>query len=236
MTLLGTPTMTVEEYARHYDMALLAPDVTETAIREAAQQAVDTKVYGFVFNPCWTKIVVDILDGSDVVAGACISFPYGTMTSTMKSREIAEALEQGAGGIDMVTNIGAVKENGFDLVRAEVADLARQCRAAGADSKLIFEVGFLTDDAIATLTKICCDEGITYVKTATGSQAFPTESQVRIMKQNMTGDTKLKVSGVPRTFTLAASLWMLDMGVDLIGTRSAPGLVAEYRTWLASRS
>ena len=117
-----------------------------------------------------------------------------------------------------------------------MAELARQCRAAGADSKVIFEVGFLTDDQIATLTRICCDEGITYVKTATGSQAFPTDAQVDLMLANLTGDTKLKVSGVPRTFTLAASLWMLDRGVDLIGTRSAPALVAQYRAWLAARS
>lgn len=236
MSFLKTPEMTVQEYAMHYDMAVLAPDVTEPAIREGAELAVKTGVYGFVFNPCWTKTVVDIVKGSHVVAGACISFPYGTMTSTMKSREIAEALEQGAGGIDMVTNIGATKDGNYDLVRAEVADLAKQCRDAKADSKLIFEVGFLTDEQIAMLTKICCDEGITYVKTATGSQAFPTEQQVKVMKDNMTGATKLKVSGVPRTFTLAASLWMIGMGVDLIGTRSAPKLVNEYAAWLGSRS
>lgn len=236
MTLLGVPAMTPEEYATHYDMALLAPDVTESAIREAAQQAVDTGVYGFVFNPCWTTTVVGMFEDTGVVPCACISFPYGTMTSTMKARETAEALEQGARGIDLVTNVGANKGGNLDLVRAEVAELARQCRAAGADSKVIFEVGFLTDDQIATLTRICCDEGITYVKTATGSQAFPTDAQVDLMLANLTGDTKLKVSGVPRTFTLAASLWMLDRGVDLIGTRSAPALVAQYRAWLAARS
>lgn len=232
---MDTPTMTVPEYAKHYDMALLAPDVTETDIRTAAQQAAAAEVYGFVFNPCWTRIVVETLQGSDVVPGACISFPYGTMTSTMKAKETEEALAQGARGIDMVVNIGAAKEDNYELVRAEVAVLAGQCRDADADSKLIFEVGFLTDDCIATLTKICCDEGITYVKTATGSQAFPTEKQVKIMKDNMSGSTKLKVSGVPRTFTLAASLWMIDMGVDLIGTRSAPKLINEYQSWLATR-
>lgn len=220
-----------EQYAKHFDMALLAPDTTETQIREAAQQARDAGVYGFVFNPCWTDIVVDILDGSDVVPGACISFPYGTMTSEMKSKETEDALARGAKGIDLVTNIGAVKEGNFDLVRAEIAELVRQCNAAGADSKVIFEVGFLSDEAIATLTKICCEEGLTYVKTATGTQAFPTDRQVAIMKENMSGDTKLKVSGVPRTFTLAASLWMIDMGVDLIGTRSAPKLIQEFTDW-----
>ena len=236
MSLPDKPERTPEEYAKHYDMALLAPDVTEPAIREAVKQAIDTNVYGFVFNPCWTEIVVDMLTGTDVVPAACISFPYGTMTSTMKARETAEALAQGARGIDLVTNIGANKDGNLPLVRAEVAELARQCREVGADSKVIFEVGFLADESIAALTKICCDEGVSYVKTATGTQAFPTDRQVQVMKDNMSGDTKLKVSGVPRTFTLAATLWMLDMGVDLIGTRSAPSLVAQYRDWLAART
>lgn len=219
------------EYAKHYDMALLGPDTTETQIREAAQQAVDTGVYGFVFNPCWTEVVVDIVKDSDVVPGACISFPYGTMTSAMKSKETEDSLARGARGIDLVTNIGAVKEQNFDLVRAEIADLVRQCDAVRADSKVIFEVGFLTDELIAELTKICCEEGLTYVKTATGTQEFPTDRQIQIMKDNLSGDTKLKVSGVPRTFTLAASLWMIDMGVDLIGTRSAPKLVQQFDDW-----
>ena len=109
------------------------------------------------------------------------------------------------------------------------------CREAKADSKLIFEVGFLTDEEIATLTKICCEHGISYVKTATGSQAFPDMNQVQIMKDNLFGDTKIKVSGVPRTFTLAAAIHMFEkMGVSLIGTRSAGKLVEEYKSYLAT--
>ena len=74
-----------------------------------------------------------------------------------------------------------------------------------------------------------------YVKTATGSQAFPDMNQVQIMKDNLFGDTKIKVSGVPRTFTLAAAIHMFEkMGVSLIGTRSAGKLVEEYKNYLAT--
>ena len=119
------------------------------------------------------------------------------------------------------------------LGQAEVKTFADMCREAKADSKLIFEVGFLTDEEIATLTKICCEHGITYVKTATGSQAFPDMHQVQIMKANLSGDTKIKVSGVPRTFTLAAALFMFEhLGVSLIGTRSAGKIVDQYKDYL----
>ena len=101
------------------------------------------------------------------------------------------------------------------------------------DSKLIFEVGFLSDEDIATLTKICCEYGISYVKTATGSQAFPDMHQVQIMRANLSGDTKIKVSGVPRTFTLADAMFMFEhLGVSLIGTRSAGKLVDQYAEYL----
>lgn len=135
----------------------------------------------------------------------------------------------------MVINIGALKDGNLSLVRNEVKTFADMCRDAGADSKLIFEVGFLNDEEIATLTKICCECGITYVKTATGSQAFPDMRHVQIMRENLSGATKIKVSGVPRTFTLAAAIYMFDhMGVSLIGTRSAGLLVEQYKQHLES--
>ena len=103
-------------------------------------------------------------------------------------------------------------------------------------TKLIFEVAFLTDEEIATLTKICCECGVTYVKTATGSQAFPDVNQVKIMKANLSGNTKIKVSGVPRTFTLQAALYLFnELGVSLVGTRSAGKLVEEYEKYLQEK-
>ena len=99
--------------------------------------------------------------------------------------------------------------------------------------KIVILSLFLTDEEIAKLTQICCECGVTYVKTATGSQAFPTEHQVRIMKENLSGNTKIKVSGVPRTFTMSAALYMFEhLGVSLCGTRSAGRLVQEYSDYL----
>ena len=77
-----------------------------------------------------------------------------------------------------------------------------------------------------------------YVKTATGSEGFPTEAQVAIMRANITNpNTKLKVSGVPRTFTMPATLWMIEkLGVSLIGTRSAAKLVAQYAAYIGAEA
>ena len=178
-------------------------------------------------------MVADVLKGSDVRVGTAISFPYGCTSTAMKFAEIEEGLELGATAVDMVVNIGAVHDGNYSLVEKELVGLVDRCKDK-AITKLIFEVGFLTDEQIADLTKLCCEVGIDYVKTATGSEAFPSEHQIRIMKENLSGDkTKLKVSGVPRTFTMPATLWMIEkLGVSLIGTRSAARLVKEYEEYL----
>ena len=225
--------LTVNEFAKHLDLALLAPNVQEQAIIEACNTAAKYQVNCVNVTSCWIDTAKKALEGSGVGYSAVIGFPYGTAISKVKYLELEEMLKVGCSACDMVINVGALKDGNLALVHDEVKTFADMCREAKADSKLIFEVGFLTDEEIATLTKICCEHGITYVKTATGSQAFPDMNQVQIMKDNLSGDTKIKVSGVPRTFTLAAAMHMFEkMGVSLIGTRSAGKLVEEYKAYL----
>ncbi|WP_311777323.1 deoxyribose-phosphate aldolase [Trueperella abortisuis] len=225
--------LTVPQYANHFDMALHLQSATEDDIRKHAQTARDTGVAACYTNSFWTPVVRDVLKGSDVRVGTAISFPYGCTSTAMKFAEIEEGLELGATAVDMVVNIGAVHDGNYSLVEKELVGLVDRCKDK-AITKLIFEVGFLTDEQIADLTKLCCEVGIDYVKTATGSEAFPSEHQIRVMKENLSGDkTKLKVSGVPRTFTMPATLWMIEkLGVSLIGTRSAARLVKEYEEYL----
>lgn len=227
--------LTINEFAKHFDLALLAPNAQAADIVTACHTAIQYQVNSVNVNSCWAKLVKQELSGSGVGPSAVIGFPYGTAISKVKYLELEEMLNLGCTACDMVINIGALKDGNLSLVNEEVKTFADLCRAANADSKLIFEVGFLSDQEIATLTKICCQHGITYVKTATGSQAFPDMKHVQIMRENLSGDTKIKVSGVPRTFTLAAALFMFDsMGVSLIGTRSAGVLVEEYKAYLAT--
>jgi deoxyribose-phosphate aldolase len=226
-------TMTVAEYAKHLDMALHLQDSTEDTIRAHAQTARDAGVASCYTNSFWTPVVVEVLTGSDVHAGTAISFPYGCTSTAMKFAEIDEGLALGATAVDMVLNIGAFRDKNYSLVESEIVGLVERTKGR-ALSKLIYEVCYLTDDEIATLTKMCSDAGIDYVKTATGSQGFPTEHQIQIMRENISNPhTKLKVSGVPRTFSLAATLWMFEhLGVDLVGTRSAAKLAAQYAEFL----
>lgn len=225
--------LSVAEFAKHFDMALHLQSSTEQDIREHARGAREANVAACYTNSYWTPVVAEELAGSDVHVGTAISFPYGATSTAMKFAEIDEGLELGATAVDMVLNIGALRDKNYGLVETEIAGLVERCEGK-ALSKLIYEVCYLTDDEIATLTKMCSDAGIDYVKTATGSQGFPTEAQVKIMRDNITNPkTLLKVSGVPRTFSMPAALWAIDkLGVSLIGTRSAAKIVEQYADYI----
>jgi deoxyribose-phosphate aldolase len=221
--------LSVSEYAKKFDMAVLAQDTTESVIRTGCERARDYRVAAYYTTPTWTPLVAEVLRGSDVHVGVALAFPYGTQTTRTKEAEINEALEVGGTALDMVINIGALKSGDLALVEREIAMLADLARDGGALSKVIIEVGFLTEEEIRTATRMGVDHGVDHVKTATGSAVLPDVRHLEVMTSALGGRTRLKLSGVPRTFALAATLWMLDMGVDLIGTRSAPDLVDQYR-------
>jgi len=224
---------TVEQYAKVFDMAVLKQDTQEDAIREACATARDYNLAAMYTTPCWSRIVADALKGSDVRAGVAVGFPYGTNTSRAKFAEIEETLGLGCSAMDMVVNIGALKDKNYQLVKDEISTLVNLC-GDQALSKVIYEVCFLTDDEITALTEICVELGVDYVKTSTGSEGLPDVHHLEVMRAGIAGSpTKLKLSGVPRQFTLAATLWMIDMGVELIGTRSAAALVDQYREHLS---
>jgi deoxyribose-phosphate aldolase len=237
VTVAGSSSpLTPAEYAQHLDMAMHRQSLTESEVRASAAEARAAGVAAFYTNSYWVPVVADALDGCDVRVGTAIAFPYGAAPTRVKLAEIDAGLQDGATAVDMVVNIGALRDRDLSLVATELAELRRRC-ADRALSKVIFEVGFLSDEEIVLLTELCCEAGVDYVKTATGTEAFPTEAQVRLMLEHTAGTpTQVKVSGLPRTFTLAASLWMLELGVDLMGTRSAAALVRQYAEQLAQSS
>lgn len=225
---LPSARLTPAEYAKHLDMAMHLQSLTETDIRSAAARAREAGVAAFYTNSYWISTVADVLAGCDVRVGSAIAFPYGAVSTAVKLAEIDDSLAAGSTAVDMVVNIGALRDKDYGLIETEIAALRDRC-AGTAITKLIFEVGFLTNDEIVTLTKLCVDGGLDFVKTSTGTQAFPTDAQVDLMLEHTAGTaTRVKVSGLPRTFTLAATLWMIDRGVELMGTRSAATLVEQY--------
>lgn len=223
--------LTKEQFGNQFDLALLSQNLQQADIDQGVKDAAKYNVRSMNVQPCWVAYANDQFEAMDtpVRASAVAAFPHGANTTVGKLREVEEMIGARASAVDMVTNIGAVLDGRWDHLREETKAFADMCREANVVSKLILEVGFLNLEQIGRLTQIICETGVDYAKTATGTQAFPDMPQVQAMQDNLSGATKIKVSGVPRTFALAAAMFIFEnFDCDLIGTRSAGKITDAY--------
>ena len=141
----------------------------------------------------------------------------------MKAFEAQDAVRRGATALDMVMNVGALKDGHYDVVLEELKDFVKAAEASV--TKAILEVGFLSDEEIATGCKLIAEAGVQFAKTSTGQFEGPSLEQVLVMKDTLTGtDVKLKVAGVKFPRPQNAYVFLMA-GVDRIGTRDAPAIV-----------
>ncbi|TFG81188.1 MAG: deoxyribose-phosphate aldolase [Erysipelotrichales bacterium] len=207
-----------------FDHSVLPKQTTEKEIREGCKEAIKYNCAAFYSaNPYYTPVVVEELKGTDILIGCGIGFPFGSQPSAVKAFETRYAVEQGCTVVDMVMNVGAMKDKNFDVIRQELKDFKE---AAGkAITKVILEVCYLTDEEIALGAKMVAEAGIDYCKTSSGQFEGPTMQQFLIMKKALEGTpVRLKVSGVK--FPRPQNAWCFIMaGAELIGTRSAPEII-----------
>ena len=158
-----------------------------------------------------------------IAVGLLIGFPLGAMTSEAKAFECRDAIEKGADEIDMVINIGGVKDGDHDGV---VRDIKMVREAAGAHTlKVIIETCLLSDEEKVFACKACMEAGADFVKTSTGfSTSGATVEDVRLMKQTVGDVCQVKAAGGVRSFDDLKA--MIEAGADRIGTSSGVALLA----------
>ncbi len=219
--------MTKKEVGKCFDYALLPKTLTEAEIREGCREAIKYNCKAFCFSSSyWTPVVKEELEGTDLLIGAGISFPFGQQTSAVKAFETEEAVKMGATVLDNCMNVGNMKEKKYDAIKQEFKDYV--AAAQGVLTKMIIETCFLTDDEIRIACELANETGIDYVKSSTGQFEGPTMDQVMVMIDTLKGtDTKVKVSGVkfPRPQNAYA---FLRAGADLIGTRAAADIIDHF--------
>ena len=207
-----------------FDHSVLPKNTTEEDIRKGCREAVAYNCAAFYSaSPYWTPVVVEVLAGSDVHVACGLDFPFGVSSARMKGLETEEAVKAGCTALDIVMNIGALKDKNYKEVKAGLD--AFVTAAQGNITKCIMDVNFLTDDEIATACKLIAEAGIDYAKTSTGQFEGPSMDQFLIMKETLKDtDIKLKVAGVkfPRPQNAYA---FLMAGADLIGTRAAIAII-----------
>lgn len=209
-------------YNKMIDHTVLKADTPLETVKRICDEAME---YGFAsvcINPCHVAYCADYLKDSDVNVCTVIGFPLGANTSAVKAFETKDAIANGADEIDMVMNIGALKDKNYDLVRDDVKAVVEA--AHGTLVKVILETCLLTEDEIKKACELCVEAKADYVKTSTGfSTRGATIEDVRIMKEAVHGKAKVKAAGGVRTPEDMVKI--VAAGADRIGTSAGCSLV-----------
>ena len=209
-------------YNKMIDHTVLKADTPLETVKKICDEAME---YGFAsvcINPCHVAYCADYLKDSDVNVCTVIGFPLGANTSSVKAFETKDAIANGADEIDMVMNIGALKDKNYDLVRDDVKAVVEA--ANGTLVKVILETCLLTEDEIKKACELCVEAKADYVKTSTGfSTRGATIEDVRIMKEAVHGKAKVKAAGGVRTPEDMVKI--VAAGADRIGTSAGCSLV-----------
>ena len=209
-------------YNKMIDHTVLKADTPLETVKRICDEAME---YGFAsvcINPCHVAYCADYLKDSDVNVCTVIGFPLGANTSAVKAFETKDAIANGADEIDMVMNIGALKDKNYELVRNDVKAVVEA--ANGTLVKVILETCLLTEDEIKKACELCVEAKADYVKTSTGfSTRGATIEDVQIMKAAVQGKAKVKAAGGVRTHEDMVKI--VEAGADRIGTSAGCSLV-----------
>lgn len=216
----------MKDLASLIDHTLLKPDTTKEEIEKICKEAKKYKFASVCINPYYVELVSKNLKGTGVSTTCVIDFPLGQGTSEMKKIETREAINLGAEEIDMVINIGALKDGHLDIVRKDIINVVTEAR--GRIVKVIIETCLLTKDEKILACKIAKDCGADFVKTSTGfSRGGATIEDVKLMKSIVGEDMGVKASGGVRTLKDAKAL--IQAGASRIGASSSVDIIRQEK-------
>ncbi|MFP4687875.1 MAG: deoxyribose-phosphate aldolase [bacterium] len=211
------------EVAGYIDHTMLNPDVTRDEIVQLCEEARD---YGFAsvcINPSWVSLCNDLLRGTDVKVCTVIGFPLGATTTATKVQETREAIANGADEIDMVMNVGALKEGDTEFVRRDIAAVKEA--TGNRVLKVILETGLLSDSQKAEACRLCKEAGADFVKTSTGfGPGGAKMNDIALMRRIVGGEMGVKASGGVHNFQEAVD--MISAGASRIGASAGVAIVS----------
>ncbi len=213
--------MDVKEILRHVDHTLLLQPSTWAEIRQICDDAVKYGTASVCIPPCYVKEAADYL-GDKMAVCTVIGFPNGNVTTAVKEFETRDAIANGAVEIDMVINIGWLRDKRYDLVENEI----RTLKAACGDKilKVIIETCLLTEEEKIKMCELVTSAGADYIKTSTGfSKGGATFADVELFAKHVGPNVKIKAAGGISSLDDAEKF--LALGADRLGTSRIVKLV-----------
>lgn len=204
--------MKIQEYIDH---TLLKPEARLDEIIKMCNEAKEYKFASVCVNPYYASVVSNELKDSGVKTCVVIGFPLGANTKNVKAFEAEEAVKNGAEEVDMVINIGALKDKKYDYVKEDIEAVVNAVKGK-AHVKVIIECCLLTDEEKVIACEISKEAGADFVKTSTGfSTGGAVADDVELMRKTVGGHIGVKASGGIRDYKTAKA--MLEAGANRIG-------------------
>ena len=206
--------MDVKEILKHVDHTLLLQPSTWEEIKQICDDAIKYETASVCIPPCYVKQAAEYM-GDRMAVCTVIGFPNGNVTTETKAFETKDALENGASEIDMVINIGWLKDKKYDLVENEIRKLKEIC--GDKVLKVIIETCFLTDEEKIKMCEIVTNAGADYIKTSTGfGGAGATFDDIKLFAEHIGPNVKMKAAGGISSISDAETF--LNLGADRLGT------------------
>ncbi len=202
---------------KYIDHTLLKQNATREMLEKLCSEAKEFDFKTVCVNPCWISYCKSLLKNSNVGVCTVIGFPLGAMTTEAKAFEAKNAVDEGADEVDMVLNIGKLKDNDFEYVVNDI----KKVKEAVKDKvlKVIIETCLLSDEEKVRACEAIIAAKADFVKTSTGfSTSGATKEDVKLLKEASKGILKVKAAGGVKSYQDMVD--MIECGADRIGTSS----------------
>ena len=214
--------MLMSDLAPYIDHTLLKPEATREQIESLCTEAAEYKFSTACVNGSRVELAYSLLEESNVQVAAVVGFPLGAAEADSKRYETEVAIDQGAGEIDMVMNVGRFKDGDHNYIVREIRDVVE-----AADDhvvKVILETCLLTDTQIEQACKLVVQAQAHFVKTSTGfSSAGATIEHVELMRETVGQFAGVKAAGGIRDAATARA--MIEAGATRLGTSNGVAIV-----------
>lgn len=213
------------QLAGYFDHTLLKPDVKRDDIAKTCAEAVDHGFYAVFVNPFWTSFASRLLNGTSVKVGTPIGFPLGASTTKVKVFEAVDAISNGVQELDMVMNIGAMKNGDYELVQNDIGAVVDASQ--GHTCKVIIETQLLNRSEKISACQIAEQAGASFIKSNTGFfGGVATSEDIELMYKAVGSETGVKASGGIRTLNDALSL--IEAGATRLGCSRSVDIIREW--------
>lgn len=212
------------ELNKYIDHTNLNSEATLRDIEKLCDEAIKYKFASVCVHPYYVSLASSLLKNENVEVCTVVGFPLGMNTTSTKAYEAIEAINNGATEIDMVINMGALKNKDYEYIKDEIEEV--RDAIDGKVLKVIIETCNLTEEEIIKMTEICNDTFVNFIKTSTGFGSSGTKKEdIELINKYKSDILEIKASGGIKT--LEDVNIMIESGATRIGTSSAVKIMEE---------